>query len=37
VQQVLAVMTGTLSLLIIALLLKLVPVPAIMASKLANR
>jgi len=37
VQQVLAVMTGTLSLLIIALLLKLVPVPATMASKLANR
>jgi hypothetical protein len=36
-QQVLAIMTGTISLLAIALLLRLIPVPAIMTNRMANR
>lgn len=37
VQQVIAIMTGTISLLAIALLLRLIPVPTIMTRKMANR
>jgi hypothetical protein len=37
VQQVIAILAGTLSLLTIALMRRLVPVPSILASKMVNR